>query len=172
MEMNVRNPCVAMHSTRAMPLLTELVWLLGGSCSINMALLTELSQSLIPPKTALNVLLILPVPLVNGTDIMEFGFKAGDGIVGWHPSFVEAAIIHDLKALGTPAKERVRLLKPLWGGLAVGQELEVPTPPSLFPGQGLGRVRKGDSEPGSFQPPFHSTRPWVARFQSSIVPIG
>jgi hypothetical protein len=27
-----------------------------------------------------NVLLVLPVPLVNGTDIVKFGFKAGDGV--------------------------------------------------------------------------------------------
>ena len=94
------------------------------------------------------------------------------GIGGWHPSFVEAAIIHDLKAFCAPAKERVRLLKLLCGGLAACQELEVTTPPGLLPLQSQCRSRKADSKPGSFQPAFQSASPCVARFHGPILPVG
>src|ERR1035437_2899502 len=51
MEMNVRSPLCshALNSNHADP---DGAWMaFGGSCSINMALLTELFQSLIPPET-------------------------------------------------------------------------------------------------------------------------
>ena len=102
------------------------------------------------------MLLVLPVPLVNGADIVKFGFKAGDGVEHpepdareldyqgsfldllwpqarqgnrqsqsgiwrWHPSFVEAAIIHDLKAFSTAAKKGIRALKLVPADLAPGQ---------------------------------------------------
>jgi hypothetical protein len=50
--MSLPNTVVATHYTRNMPLLTELGWCSGGSSAITMALLTELSRSPIPLKTA------------------------------------------------------------------------------------------------------------------------
>lgn len=154
-----------------------------------------------------NVLLVLPVPLVNGADIVKFGFKAGDrvehpepdareldyqgsfldllwpqarqgnrqsqsGIGRWHPSFVEAAIIHDLKAFSTVAKEGIRALKLVPADLAPGQYLQVLTPRGLFSFQGQRRVSGTDFEARLFQAAFHSPSPCVARFHASILPVG
>jgi len=52
MKVNVTNPCVATHSTRTMPL-AGLGWHLVARV-LSMDLLAELSQSLIPLKTAKN----------------------------------------------------------------------------------------------------------------------
>jgi hypothetical protein len=46
--------------------------------------------------------------------------QSQSGIGRWHPSFVEAAIIHDLKAFSTPAEEGIRALKLVPADLAPG----------------------------------------------------
>jgi hypothetical protein len=98
--------------------------------------------------------------------------RSQSGIGGRHPSVVEAAIIHDLKALGRSAKEGIRALKLVPAGLPPGQQLQVATPPRLLSLQGQSRVREADFEARSFQPAFHSPSPRVARFHSSILPVG
>lgn len=60
---------------------------------------------------------------------------------GFVPSFVEAAIIHDLEALGTTTKEGVRALKLVRAGLALGQQVQIPKASSLLSFHGQGRVR-------------------------------
>jgi hypothetical protein len=58
MEINATSTVVATRSTRNMPLLTELGACSGGPSSINMALLSELSGSPVPLKTAKTLLTV------------------------------------------------------------------------------------------------------------------
>jgi hypothetical protein len=101
------------------------------------------------------------------TNRRSLGMRGQSGIGGRHPSVVEAAIIYDLKALGTPAKEGIRALKLVPAGLAPGQQLQVPMPVGLLSLQGQCRVREADFEARSFQPAFHSPSPRVARSHAS-----